>query len=186
MKHRVIWLFLALAACVPEAPPPTVPAGPSPARPGTPMPDVGAAPAVAPVVEGAPQATVTVSEARVQPMPPGAPASAAYLTLENTGAAPLRLVRALSPAAVSVELHENIEQNGMMMMRPLSGPLEIAPGATLRLAPGGMHIMLIGIRSPLAEGDKVPLSLLFEDGSVAQAVASVAPPPSAAAGSAAP
>lgn len=186
IKHRVFLLLCGLVACAPEPPPPMVPPGTPPARPGSPMPDVGAAAASSPVAEGAPQAPVALSGARVQPMPPGAPATAAYLTVQNTSPAPLRLVRALSPAAIAVELHENIDKDGMMMMRPISGPLEIGPGQTLTLSPGGMHIMLIGLRAPLAEGDTVPLSLVFEDGSVAKAEAVVGPPRVAPAASAAP
>lgn len=89
--------------------------------------------------------------------------AAAYLTLVNAGDAPRTLVGVTSPKAKSVEMHETVTDGEMMSMRQVE-KIAIAPGTTVRLEPGGPHLMLIdaGVR----EGDVVPLRLAFDDGSV--------------------
>ena len=89
---------------------------------------------------------------------------------------PLALVRALSPAAAAVELHEHTAQDGMMMMRPVQGPIPMPAEGPLVFQPGGYHVMLIGLRAPLSVGDTVPVSLLFDDGSAARLQLPVAAP----------
>jgi copper(I)-binding protein len=49
-----------------------------------------------------------------------------------------------------------------MTMRPVEGGLSIEPGRTVRFAPGGLHLMIIGLTGPLVQGDKVPVMLKFE------------------------
>ena len=90
-----------------------------------------------------------------------APNSAAYMTLEIAGEAPDRLVGSSSPVAERAELHTHIMDGGVARMRPVDA-VEVAPGAPTVLAPGGLHIMLIGLRQKLAPGDSVPLTLVFE------------------------
>jgi periplasmic copper chaperone A len=85
-----------------------------------------------------------------------------YLTIENNGATPDKLTGAATPAAAKAELHEMSMDNGVMKMRPINGGLPIPPGLSVTLAPGGLHLMLMGLKSPLKEGDKVPLTLQFE------------------------
>jgi len=166
---------LLIACAGPPPAPPVTEAVPAVApAPGSPMPDVGAA--AAPAVDALPAAPVRLIAGRVQPMPPGAPATAAYFTLERTQPGPLALVRALSPAAAAVELHEHTAQDGMMMMRPVQAPIPVPAEGPLVFAPGGYHVMLIGLRAPLAAGDTVPLSLLFDDGSAARLQLTVAAP----------
>lgn len=86
-----------------------------------------------------------------------------YLTLRNTGSAPDRLVAAESPAARVVELHTHIRDGEVMRMRPVEA-IAVPPGATVRLEPGGLHLMLIGLARPLARGESVPVTLRFERG----------------------
>jgi copper(I)-binding protein len=88
---------------------------------------------------------------------------AGYLTLRNLGAAPDRLVAAESPAARVVELHTHIRDGEVMRMRPVDA-IAVPPGATVRLEPGGLHLMLIGLARPLARGESVPVTLRFERG----------------------
>jgi copper(I)-binding protein len=64
--------------------------------------------------------------------------------------------------AGKVEIHEMAMNNGVMTMRPLDKGLAIEPGKTVKLAPGGLHLMLMDLKSPLKQGDKVPLTLDFE------------------------
>ena len=87
--------------------------------------------------------------------------SAAYLTVRNTGDAPDRLIGARTPAAGMAEIHAVVQEGGAMKMRP-AGPVEIPAGGAVRLAPGGLHIMLMDLAAPLEEGGTLPLTLIFE------------------------
>ncbi|GLH75880.1 hypothetical protein SSBR45G_07880 [Bradyrhizobium sp. SSBR45G] len=94
--------------------------------------------------------------------PGGAKTGAGYLTIENRGSAPDRLVGVSGEIAARVEVHEMAVTNGVMTMRPLEKGLEIEPGKTVALAPGGYHLMLMELKSPLKQGDKLPVTLEFE------------------------
>ncbi len=94
--------------------------------------------------------------------PKGAETASSYLTIENKGAAPDRLVSGAGDIAGKVEIHEMAMNNGVMTMRPLDKGLVIEPGKTVKLAPGGYHLMLMDLKTPLKQGDKVPLTLEFE------------------------
>lgn len=109
-------------------------------------------------------AAIAVSDPYVRLLPPGAPASAAYFVLDNSGAAERRLVKAESPAAQTVELHEHRDEMGVMKMREVAAIVVKAHGRT-QLKPGGYHLMLIGLKQALREGDRVPITLIFDDGS---------------------
>ena len=94
--------------------------------------------------------------------PGGAKTGAGYLTIENKGSAPDRLVAVAGDIAGKIEVHEMAVNNGVMTMRPLEQGLTIEPGKTVTLAPGGYHLMMTDLKSPLKQGDKVPLTLEFE------------------------
>jgi copper(I)-binding protein len=94
--------------------------------------------------------------------PPTAPTGGGFLSVKNTGTTPDRLVSVSSPAAGSVQVHEMKMEGSVMRMRELTGGLEIAPGATVTLAPGGLHLMMMGLKAPLKQGERVPLTLVFE------------------------
>ena len=101
----------------------------------------------------------------------GAGNGAAYLVLKNEGKTADRLLSAASPAAAKVELHAHINDNGVMRMREVNA-IDLAPDATVKLAPGGLHVMLLGLTEPLKKGKAVPLTLTFEKaGSVTVEVA---------------
>lgn len=87
---------------------------------------------------------------------------AGFMGLRNTGSTPDRLVSARAEIARVVEIHTHIRDGDVMRMRPVEGGIEIAPGAEVTLAPGGHHLMLIGLKRPMAKGDRVPLTLVFE------------------------
>lgn len=95
---------------------------------------------------------------------PGAPTGVAYMRIANTGRAPIRLIGATTPVAQRAEIHTMSMDGGIMRMRPVVGGLVIPPGGMVRLAPGGLHLMLIGLRGPLLAEDLVPLTLHFEGG----------------------
>lgn len=88
------------------------------------------------------------------------PATGAFMRL--TAARDLRLVGARSPAAEQVEVHEMAMQGQMMRMRQVA-TLDLPKGRAVALAPGGYHLMLIGLKQPLRAGESVALTLIFED-----------------------
>ena len=84
----------------------------------------------------------------------------AFMTIENHGSNPDRLIGVTSPVAAKVELHEHKMENGVMEMRQLD-EVDLNPGDTVVLRPGGLHVMLVGINKKLAEHDKFPMTLTF-------------------------
>jgi copper(I)-binding protein len=104
----------------------------------------------------------SVDDPWIRATPPGARTAAAYLTITNPGAAD-RLVAATTPAARSVELHTHVGGAGMSRMARLV-EIDLPAGATVRLEPGGLHLMFIDIAGPLVPGAKVAVSLRFANG----------------------
>jgi len=96
-----------------------------------------------------------------RPTPPGARTGGAYFTIRNAGHAGDRLLRVSSHVAASAELHAMQMDGNLMKMRALPS-LDIPAGATVTLASGGYHVMLVGLAHPLAAGSHVPLTLTFE------------------------
>ena len=94
--------------------------------------------------------------------PGGAKVGGAYLTIENKGATPDKLMGGSTPVAARVEVHEMAMNNDIMTMRPVKGGLTVPPGQSVTLAPGGYHIMMMELKGPLKKGDKVPVTLKFE------------------------
>ncbi len=105
------------------------------------------------------QSTPQVSAAWVRGMVAGQGATGAFLVID--AAEPVSLVGARSPVAASAQVHEMAMEGTVMKMRPAPA-VRIEPGHRLELKPGGYHIMLMGVRSPLKAGERVPLSLEFE------------------------
>lgn len=89
------------------------------------------------------------------------PNGAAYLTLRNRGRTADRLVGVASPAAGRLEVHTHIREGGVMRMRKVSA-VDLPPGATVTFKPGGYHVMLMGLKAPLKEGGRFPMTLRFE------------------------
>lgn len=114
----------------------------------------------------APVPPLEVESAWVRQPPPGARVAAGFLHLRNPGDATLRVSGvAVDPSvARSAEIHDMEMRDGMMRMRHLVEGVELAPGASAELAPGGRHVMLFGVHTPLQEGDRVGLTLRLEDG----------------------
>ncbi len=109
--------------------------------------------------------SVRVVDPYVRLVPATAPASAAFFVLHNDSHDARRLVRVDSSAAKTVELHNHINDNGVMKMRPVKD-IEIPAMGEATLKPGSYHVMLIDLKAPLKEGGSVPLTLVFDDGSV--------------------
>ncbi len=102
---------------------------------------------------------LTVTDAWIRATPPGARTAAAYLTIANTGAAD-RLLGGTTPAARTVEVHTHVDERGLQRMVRLA-ELGLPAGETVRLTPGGLHLMLVDVAAPLAAGASVTLSLSF-------------------------
>jgi copper(I)-binding protein len=105
---------------------------------------------------------LVITQAWSRATPGGARIAGGYLTIANMGNVPDRLIGGSSDIAGKVEVHEMAMNNGVMTMRPLDKGLVIEPGKTVKLAPGGYHLMMFDLKSPLKQGDKVPVTLEFE------------------------
>lgn len=105
---------------------------------------------------------LVISQAWSRATPNGAKIGAGYLTIENKGATADKLIGATADISGHIEVHEMSMNNGVMKMRPVEGGLAIDPGKTVKLSPNGYHLMIMDLRSPLKQGEKVPVTLDFE------------------------
>jgi hypothetical protein len=105
---------------------------------------------------------LVISQAWSRATPNGAKIGAGYFTIENKGSAADRLVGVSGDVSPRIEVHEMSMSNGVMKMRAVDGGVAIDPGKTVKLAPGGYHLMIMDLKSPLKQGDKLPLTLQFE------------------------
>ena len=105
---------------------------------------------------------LVISQGWSRATPGGAKIGGGYLTVENKGTAPDRLIHVAGDVAGKIEVHEMAMKNGVMTMRPVDNGLTIEPGKIVKLAPGGFHLMMFDLKNPLKQGDKVPVVLEFE------------------------
>ncbi|WP_434339977.1 copper chaperone PCu(A)C [Motilimonas cestriensis] len=124
------------------------------------------------LLSGASQAEIMVDGAYVRATPPNVQNSAAFLQLMNHSNELATLVSAKSDIAEKVELHNHIMADGMMKMRQVDG-IKINAMETVSLQPGGYHIMLMGLKQPLTEGQEVSFTLGFSSGEQVSFVALV-------------
>ncbi|HEY5208879.1 MAG TPA: copper chaperone PCu(A)C [Pseudolabrys sp.] len=103
---------------------------------------------------------IAVQSVWARATPPGAKTGAVYLMLMNRGGTVDQLVGVTTPVAAMAGIHTEIMDHDVMKMRPLKS-VDIAPGGGATLKPGGMHIMLMGLKHPLRRGDHFPLTLQF-------------------------
>ncbi len=121
---------------------------------------------------------VRIEGAWVRPAAQGMPASAAYLTLRNEGRKPDFLISVTTSVAAMAGVHVSVSHKGVMSMEPI-GALPLPPGAAITLKPGGLHVMLDGLRRPLKSGEAVPLTFRFKSSapvSIMVPVQALAPP----------
>ncbi len=85
-----------------------------------------------------------------------------FLTITNKGAQAERLIGGSFENANKVEVHETVMENNVAKMRPVTGGLEIKPGETVELKPGSFHIMLVGLKRPTKDGERIKGTLVFE------------------------
>ncbi len=110
-------------------------------------------------------ADIQISNGYVRATPPGAPTSAAYMTLKNSNDSDVKLVGVDATIARSTELHTVIQQNDTMKMRQVDS-ISVPANGQVELKPGGNHVMLIGLDSAIKEDQEVMLMLNFSDGSM--------------------
>ena len=116
-----------------------------------------------PVHAEEPAATsIVVTQAWTRATPGGSKVAGGYLVIENKGSSADKLLSASTEIANKVEIHEMAVNDGVMTMRAVEGGLSIDPGRTVKFAPGGLHLMIVGLAMPLVRGDKVPVTLRFE------------------------
>ncbi len=118
------------------------------------------------------QAPLSASGAWVREPVPGRTVTAAFVVIENPGAADLQIVGATCDAAGIVEMHEMVRSGDMMKMAPVKSIAVPAKGK-VELKPGGLHLMLFELNKPLKEGDTVNLTLTTDTGAKVQAAAAV-------------
>jgi copper(I)-binding protein len=106
-------------------------------------------------------AQITIADAWARATAPGAKIAAGYMTIRNASKTADRLVTASSPAAEKVQTHVTVKDGDIFRMREVKG-YDIPAGGAFELKPGGAHLMLVNVKAPLKEGDKVPLMLRFE------------------------
>ncbi len=94
--------------------------------------------------------------------PRGASVAAGYLKLTNTGTTPDRLIGMSVAVSDRVEVHEMATVEGVMKMRPVKDGLEIEPGQSVELKPGGLHLMMLDLKRQLQQGQRVKGTLVFE------------------------
>jgi len=103
--------------------------------------------------------SVTVKDAWIRGTVQGQNATGAFMEL--SGKSKARLVGVTTPLTANAEVHSMSMENGVMRMSPVDG-IDIPAGKSVKLAPGGYHVMLMNLKKPLNAGDKVPLQLTFE------------------------
>lgn len=119
--------------------------------------------AAASAVSAAPHSSgITLESAWSRPTAAGVPTGVGYVTIVNHGREADRLIGADSPWAASASLHRSAMHGGVMTMADVPEGLTIPPGATVRLEPGGYHLMLMGLKRPLSPGSRIPATLMFE------------------------
>ena len=123
--------------------------------------------------------SLTIVNPNARATPPGARSGGAYLTIENRGKDNDELIRAASPVAASTELHTMRTEGDVMRMRAVTS-IGIPAGATMSLAPGGYHVMFVGLKKPLVAGQAVPLTLTFAKAGTIDVEVTVTPLDSAA------
>jgi copper(I)-binding protein len=128
--------------------------------------------AVAPPL-GAQQPSLVAQDAWVRATP-GAQMAAAYLTLRNVSSKTVTVTGVESPVAGHAMIHETTVQGGQSRMRPHE-QLVVAPGMTVKLEPGGLHVMLHDLKQPLTVGQTVPLVITLAGGGTLQVTAAVRP-----------
>jgi periplasmic copper chaperone A len=127
-----------------------------------------------------------ITQAWARATPKGAASGAGYMSITNKGTAPDRVSCVSDDASAQCQIHSMTIEDGVMKMRPVEGGLEIKPGETVTLKPGGYHVMFVDLKHALVKGETVKATLKFDHAGtvdVAYPIAAIgAPAPGAEAG----
>lgn len=118
----------------------------------------------APAAFAADNPALAVDGAYARAVPPTAGNSAAFMQIRNSSGEPRQLISADADVSNVTELHNHIQDNGVMRMRRVDA-IEVPANGAVELKPGSFHVMLIDLKQPLKEGDTVNIELRFDDGS---------------------
>lgn len=121
--------------------------------------------AFAALVTNANAVELQITDSAVRQPLPGRTVSVGYLSIKNTEVTSIRLVKASSKQFGNIELHNHTMVNGMMQMQRLQD-IEIQPGETVKLQPGGLHLMMFRPVTTLQLGEEVAIDLHWSDGTV--------------------
>jgi periplasmic copper chaperone A len=130
--------------------------------------------------------SIHISQPWLRATPKGAASGAGYMTLTNKGTAPDRVSCVSDDASTQCQIHSMTMECGVMKMRPVEGGLEIKPGESVTLKPGGNHMMFLSLKHPLEQGGTVKATLKFDRAGTIDveypvlAIGAPAPGPSAA------
>lgn len=117
---------------------------------------------------------IRISQPWARATPGGARVGAGYVTITNTGKTADRLIGGSAVIAGVLEIHDMTMTDGVMRMRRVDGGLELKPGATVTLKPGGLHVMFMEMKQPLKQGEKIKGTLVFEKAGTVEIVYEVA------------
>src|SRR6516165_4978394 len=106
--------------------------------------------------------SIHISQPWSRATPKGAASGAGYMTLTNNGTTPDRVSCVSDDASAQCQIHSMTMEGGVMKMRPVEGGLEIKPGESVMLKPGGNHMMFLSLKRPLEQGGTVKATLKFE------------------------
>jgi hypothetical protein len=106
--------------------------------------------------------SIHISQPWSRATPKGAASGAGYMTVTNKGAIPERVNCVSDDASAQCQIHSMTMEGGVMKMRPVEGGLEIKPGESVSLKPGGYHMMFLSLKHPLEQGQTVKVTLKFD------------------------
>ena len=115
-----------------------------------------------PPVTVAQPSTVTIEDPWTRATAPGQAVAGGFMTVVNTTGAEDRLLRASSPVAKEVQIHNTTMDEGVMRMRPMADGVAIPAGGRVEFKPRALHLMFMGLQAPIAAGTTVPVTLEFE------------------------
>lgn len=109
-------------------------------------------------------AELDIRDPWIKNLPPSVPVRAGYMTIHNPQTKTVSIVSLCSDAFASIEIHQTIEQDGMMRMEQMSS-LKIESNSSVQLAPGGLHLMMMNPSEPTQPGDLLEIVIILDDGS---------------------
>ena len=109
-------------------------------------------------------AELDIRDPWIKNLPPSVPVRAGYMTIHNPQSKAVSIVSLRSDAFASIEIHQTIEQDGMMSMEQVPS-LKIEPNSSVQLAPGGLHLMMMNPSEPTQPGDQLEIVIVLDDGS---------------------